>query len=82
MSTIDERIDRVKPFPRPTERLQQAERYSQELADSMYHSFIGTRHMLISILLMKSGPAWDAMQEAGVDALDLANKIREAKSPW
>lgn len=82
MGTIDEQIDRVKPYPRPTERLQHVQRHAQELADGMYHSFIGTRHMLISILLMKSGPAWDAMQEAGIDSIALANKIREANSPW
>ena len=82
MSTIDDRIDRVKSFPRPTERLQHAERHAQELADGMYHSFIGTRHMLISILLMNSGPAWDAMSEIGVDPIELANKIREAGTEW
>lgn len=82
MATIDESLDRTKPFPRPTERLQRAERHAQELADGMYHSFIGTRHLLIAILLQDGGPARAALDAIGLDAPALAQKLLNYECDW
>lgn len=64
-------------FSRFTERAQKVIMYAQEEAQSFYHGYVGTEHMLLGILREEDGIARKLLNDSGITADAVRNLVEE-----
>lgn len=67
---------------RITRRVFEAEEIAARIADELWHDQIGTRHLLVALLIQEEGPATHALSAMGVDRDDLVRRLMQADTAW